>query len=582
MKEAESRKREKLQPRIIRTVMVMIFVFSALIYGGISLYWRITNTNQAVRDQLSQINKTAEQVSFWQTTTINIAKKVAVDTDLREKMEMPKASTSEYALTKRGIRNTLRSYTHIENGIQEILFYTNDGRTFSSAEMRGDFVPEQNGWYVDFQNTERISGYTKVHSITKTEGMLEISAISYIMPYSEINDYQMREGYIIVIMEYAALEKIMSLDMTQLNGYCLYDRDGEPIVAEGEITAGYDEIIGGAENGIYQKKGQNTILISDGMEDGWHIVVELSDKAINRQITRMAGVFLVIMLGLVTAVGIILNISIHNIVKPVEKLTEAVEKLGTGNFDVAVEIHTNDELEVLADVFNRMVGDIRELLENAVEHEKMKRKMQIDNLMLRINPHFIYNTLNSIIYMASEKEDERIIRFTNAFISLLQNTLRIRNTIYVSLEEELENVKNYVEIQKYRYMDMFDLMIECPEECLHVAIPNIMLQPMVENAIFHGIAPKEEHCILKVLVERQDKEVMISIIDDGCGMPQEKADQLLQEEQENYGGMRKIGVANVNKRMKEIYGESHRLEIISEEGAGTRIVMRIPYGNYEE
>ena len=296
----------------------------------------------------------------------------------------------------------------------------------------------------------------------------------------------------------------------------------------------------------------------------------------------MAGVFLVIMLGLVTAVGIILSISIHNIVKPVEKLTEAVEKLGTGNFDVAVDIHTNDELEVLADVFNRMVEDIRELLENAVEHEKMKRKMQIDNLMLRINPHFIYNTLNSIIYMASEKEDERIIRFTNAFISLLQNTLRIRNTIYVSLEEELENVKNYVEIQKYRYMDMFDLVIECPEECLHVAIPNIMLQPMVENAIFHGIAPKEEHCILKVLVERQDKEVMISIIDDGCGMPQEKADQLLQEEQENYGGMRKIGVANVNKRMKEIYGESHRLEIISEEGAGTRIVMRIPYRKYEE
>ena len=580
MKET-GRKKEKLQPRIIRTVMIMIVIFSALIYGGISVYWRMTNTRQAVHDQMSQINKTAEQISFWQTTTINIAKKVAVDTDLRKKMEMPKANTPEYALAVREIRNTLRSYTHIEEGIQELVLYTNEGRTFSSAEMRGDFLPEQNEWYLDFQNTGKISGYTKIHSTTRTEGMLEVPAISYIMPYSAIDDYRIQEGCIIVIMGYASLEEIMSVNMMQLNGCCLYDGEGVPIVQTGEITVPYDRIIGGAVNGIFQERGHNTILISGDMKDGWHLVFELSNKAINKRAMGVATSFLVIMLGLVAVVGCILRSSIRNIVRPVEKLTAAVEEVGAGNFDVAVEVHTNDELEVLADVFNQMVGDIQELLENAVEHEKMKRKMQVDNLMLRINPHFIYNTLNSIIYMASESGDDRIIRFTNAFISLLQNTLRIRNTIYVSLAEELENVKNYVEIQKYRYMDKFDLVVECPEECFNVAIPNIMLQPMVENAIFHGIAPKEEQCVLKILVEHQE-EVVINIMDDGCGMPQEKADQLLQEEQENYGGMRKIGIANVNKRLKEIYGESHRLKIISEEGAGTRIIMRIPYREYEE
>ncbi len=579
--EGTGRKKEKLQPRIIRTVMVVIVIFSALIYGGISVYWRITNTRQAVHDQQSQINKTAEQISFWQSTTINIAKKAAVDTDLRKKMEMPKANTPQYALTIREIRNTLRSYTHIEEGIQELLFYTNEGRTFSSAEMRGDFLPEQNEWYLDFRNAGKISGYTKVHSTTRTEGMLEVPAISYIMPYSAINDYRMQEGCIIVIMEYASLEEIMSVNMMQLSGCCLYDGEGIPIVQDGEITVPYERIIGGAVNGIYQERGHNTILVSNNMKDGWHLVFELSNKAINRRAMGVATSFLVIMLGLVAIVGCILHGSIRNIVRPVERLTAAVEEVGAGNFDVAVEIHTNDELEVLADVFNRMVGDIQELLEKAVEHEKMKRKMQIDNLMLRINPHFVYNTLNSIIYMASESGDDRIIRFTSAFISLLQNTLRIRNTIYVSLEEELENVKNYVEIQKYRYMDKFDLVIECPEECLNVAIPNIMLQPMVENAIFHGIAPKEEQCILRILVEHRE-EVVINIMDDGCGMSQEKADRLLQVEQENYGGMRKIGIANVNKRLKEIYGESCGLKIISEEGAGTKIVMRIPYREYEE
>lgn len=582
MKKAEGKKREKLQPRIIRTVMVVLIVFSVLIYGGISIYWQITNKRQAVIDQRSQINKTAEQISFWQTTTINIAKKVAVDSDLRKRMEMPKESTSAYALTQREIRNTLRSYTHIEKGISEITLYTREGKTFSSAEMRGQFIPEENAWYMRFQDSGKISGYSKMHSTPRTEGMLEMPVISYIMPYSELNDYRMQEGYIIVMMEYASLEKIVAVNMTQLNGCCLYDSEGEPIVQSGEITVGYDEMIGGAVNGVYQGKGHNTVLISDDMEDGWHLVFELSDREINRQVARISVAFFVIMLGLVATVGLILHVSIRNIVRPVEKLTEAVEEVGAGNFDVAVEIHTNDELEMLADVFNRMVGDIQELLENAVENEKMKRKMQIDNLMLQINPHFIYNTLNSIIYMASETGDDRIIGFTNAFISLLQNTLRIRNTIYVSLEEALENVKNYTVIQKYRYMDMFDLVIECPEEYLNAAIPNIMLQPMVENAIFHGIAPKEEYCTVKILVEREGDELTIRVIDDGCGMPQERADALLSEEQQNKGGMRKIGVANVNRRMKEIYGESHGLEIVSSEGVGTEILMRIPYRMYEE
>ena len=97
MKET-GKKREKLQPRITRTVMVVIIIFSALIYAGISVYWRMTNTRQAIHDQQSQIDKTAEQISFWQATTINIAKKISIDTDLREKMELPEMSTSEYAL----------------------------------------------------------------------------------------------------------------------------------------------------------------------------------------------------------------------------------------------------------------------------------------------------------------------------------------------------------------------------------------------------------------------------------------------------------------------------------------------------
>ena len=120
-----------------------------------------------------------------------------------------------------------------------------------------------------------------------------------------------------------------------------------------------------------------------------------------------------------------------------------------------------------------------------------------------------------------------IADFTNAFISLLQGTLSIRDSIFISLGEELGNVSNYLTLQKYRYIDKFEVEIQCPEELKNCAIPNVMLQPIVENAIFHGIAPKEEKGFLRINVFKMDENLVISVEDDGVGMSQETMTDIL-------------------------------------------------------
>lgn len=185
------------------------------------------------------------------------------------------------------------------------------------------------------------------------------------------------------------------------------------------------------------------------MEDNWLLVSEISrSRLVHRSFQAyfyLTVLFVFIIGGLIST----LNIVIRKFVKPIHKLSETAEAVGRGNFDVRVNIHTDDELEMLSEVFNKMIVDIQNLMNESVEHEKILRKMQIENLMLQINPHFIYNTMNSIVYMARMNGNTQIADFANAFISLLQNTLDVTDSVYQTLRQELLNVKNYLYLQSY-------------------------------------------------------------------------------------------------------------------------------------
>lgn len=573
----KNRKTGKLQLRLTRMVLLPVFIAFFLIFIIVISTSYNYYRNQEITNQSNQIDKTAAQISGLQSTISNIAKQVIYDDVVQKGIVAKASSTGEYLYQRRNVQETLTGYSHIVDSIHEIMIYTVDGRTFSSRSTKDPFVPERNVWYENFLNSGRSIGFTEIHSSEQNQDGYCVDVISYIMGYYSVENARQELGKMVISVKVSELEKMAKLDSELLEGYCLYDANADPIASQGNLKKTYNQILLLSENEVVENKIGDVYIIADEMQDGWILVSEISGVRLMQRAVEANIYLLVIFAVIVGTLLFILPKSIRQIVTPINQLGEAATEVGHGNFNVSVKIQTDDELEMLADVFNKMVVDIQEYMHQSVEHEKVLRRMQIENLMLQINPHFIYNTMNSIVYMAKMSGNSQIADFANAFISLLQSTLDIRDSVYQTVREELRTVENYLYLQKYRYADKFTYEIQCEEELMDCQILNVMLQPAVENAIFHGIAPKEEPCELKISVSRQGESLVACVEDNGVGMSPETLAEQMRPGHPQKGGIRKIGVANVRNRIRETFGEPYDLVIESERNVGTKVIMTVPY-----
>lgn len=323
---------------------------------------------------------------------------------------------------------------------------------------------------------------------------------------------------------------------------------------------------------------KNIILKNQNLKDGWTIAVEINNNYLLSLQNPLLQFLLLMMLLLVIFVLLTLNIVILHFTKPIKELEKASQMVGTGNFNTHLDIHTGDEFELLGHAFNNMVINIQDLLKKSVAYEKENKEMQIQQLMLQINPHFIYNSLNSIVYMAYQHRDEDIVTYTNSFIALLQDTLKIDiNNLFTTLKQELLLIENYITLQKIRYPNKFEVIYHIDEETINSSIPQVLLQPLVENAIYHGLVLKPKGCgKLWISIKKIDTQLKICIKDNGVGT--KNVNELLTNTSTDKNTMRKIGIANVRNRIRHIYGEQNgKLTIRSAPGEGFEVTIFIPY-----
>ncbi len=563
--------RLKLTLSVLPAVIVVFFVLSAIYI----VYYKNMYLEREIRNQREQMEQAVYGISTIQSTVKNISQQIVVSETVQGDALYSAKSSVEYFVASDKIEKALGTYTFIVDDIQEIMLYTKDGRTYSSFLSRYRFDPSQEQWYLDFKQTGEDKGYTKVHTTTVTQNGRTCKVISYVLTYYSVSDYGRELGDLVISLDYASMEKMAALNMSLLEGYAIYDKHGECILKNGEIGMSYSEIQGVNGNQFMDGDG-NIYLISNELKSDWIMVTEISGDLLKRQRLFIEIPNVLMFTVLAFLIVFMLSHNIKKVVEPINRLSLAAEQFGAGNFDVFVDVSTGDEVEILADAFNKMVKDVQHYTEMSVEQEKIIRRSQVDQLLLQINPHFIYNTMNSIVYMARIEGNKDIERFVNAFISLLQNMLRVENQVFTSLEEEIKNVENYLILQKYRYMDKFAVEINCPEELKTCLVPRVILQPIIENAIFHGIAPMQEKGKLMISVELLRDKLRIVVEDNGIGMSEEMVKQLFHEEHVGGSGMRKIGVANVYHRIKEICGEKYGLYIKSREGTGTRVIIDLP------
>ena len=324
-------------------------------------------------------------------------------------------------------------------------------------------------------------------------------------------------------------------------------------------------------------RGEKYLVTRTDMKTtGWTLVSMVPYKSVMAETMAISGVMILAVVITLIVTLLLLNRILTGVVKPLKKLEKYMVQVNPDNMDQRMEILTDDEIGHLSMKFNQMMDRIRNLKEQVIEEQEDKRKYELQALQAQINPHFLYNTLDSIIWMA-ETNDSNIVAMTEALAKLFRISLNKGNE-EISLERELEHVKNYLIIQSMRYADKFtyEILVEPGvERCRTI---KLILQPIVENCIYHGIKKKRGTGKITIRAYRREQNLIIEVSDDGCGMPEEICRKILSDEieSENISGSG-IGVKNVNERIQLRFGKKYGLSYSSEEGVGTTVTYVLPY-----
>lgn len=306
------------------------------------------------------------------------------------------------------------------------------------------------------------------------------------------------------------------------------------------------------------------------------VITENANKSHNFVVLRTFTFIMAIIVALVSLM--IIRTVAKDVSDPILELAEDMQRFSAGDFSLQISAKYTDEVGILRRSFNKQVNDIRNLIDNVYREKNLKQQAKLKMLQMQINPHFLFNTLNTINWLAISHGDEDVSAMTQSLAYLMRFSLS--DNELVPLEEELDAVEHYFLIQKYRYGSSLVFTYDICEEALYEIVPPHIIMPILENSLLHGlkntIGEKKIHIACKI----QDGFLEIRISDNGCGISREKLDMiergLFSEESETTMEKKTIGLANVNQRLVIRYGTVSSLHISSEENKGTSVYFRIP------
>lgn len=260
------------------------------------------------------------------------------------------------------------------------------------------------------------------------------------------------------------------------------------------------------------------------------------------------------------------------IVRDIEKLQQNMQSVEEGDMTIRVTSDAADEIGGLIRGFGSMIDKINYLINEVYEGKLLQKQYEMRALQAQINPHFLYNSLSLINWKALEAGKDDISKLTLALSSFYRTSLNRGNNV-LTIRQELENMKSYLEIQSCMHDDSFDVILDIQEDILNYQTLNLLLQPLVENAIEHGIDLLEDRKgVIKITGRMDEERIYLYVEDNGVGIEPELLSSILEFKTRGYG------VRNVNERIKLFYGEEYKLQIESSEGQGTRSTITIPKG----
>lgn len=423
---------------------------------------------------------------------------------------------------------------------------------------------------------------------------LTTSAYPWVITYSQLISYTQSDGtttqgLLLIDMNFSAVSELSKSAKLGSTGYVYFIDNNNKIVyhplqqlinsniINEDLDAVADHIFGTYTNTF---EGRERLVIIDTVNNArWRIVgVAFMDELMSglNQFTTVMAIILLLCIIITIFLARAVSERISRPIKELERLMMAVEK---GDFSEPPTVGGNLEVLALSQSFALMILRIRQLMDDIVKSQELKRKFELDALQAKINPHFLYNTLDSVVWMAEQNDTEGVIRMITALAKLFRISISKGHEI-ITLAEELEHVRNYLIIQQIRYRDKFAFTIKVEEGLEQCPTIKLIVQPIVENAIYHGIKYLQEMGHINISVyRRKPGAIVLEIRDNGVGMDEEKLDKILSFTGQVSPSGNGIGVRNVHQRVQLYYGSDFGLEISSELDEGTLVRIVIPEGN---
>lgn len=342
---------------------------------------------------------------------------------------------------------------------------------------------------------------------------------------------------------------------------------------EGAYLSEQETLVGGFHKAVLGKKTY-TVLVGDTIHNGWRLILALPESYYLDDIRDLQVIAMLVALLAGMAAIIAIIFAGRSLARPLKILSNAMEDVGQGDFEVSLPVNREDEIGVLTKTFNQMVRDMQMLIDNVYEKEMMKQEVEMKSLQMQINPHFLYNTLDTINWIARMRGVTEVGEMTSALGNLMRYSLAKKD--FVTIGEELNSLRNYIEIQNVRYGDRMSIEFQVQEEVQEYYIPKLLVQPILENAIVHGVEDKLESGTIQINIYSEEEDLYIVVEDDGVGMTQEAIESLISMDYDsNKKGHTSIGVYNVNRRIQKVFGSGCGLQIQSQLGAGTKITLHL-------
>lgn len=348
-------------------------------------------------------------------------------------------------------------------------------------------------------------------------------------------------------------------------------------VSDGNLRSYLQEPEDGSENlGIGKKQYLVTKKWIKSLE--WNLVSQISIEDMTRDVRTTTGITIALGISGIVAAVLLIFILSKLITRPIYALTKAAGEIQNGDFSISCPADTKDEVGVLSTAFNTMTGKIAGLLVQVKAEQKRKREYELALIQAQIKPHFLYNTLDLIYIFCECNMASKGAKLTKSLADYYRTSLSSGKEI-ITIKDEIKNIENYLFIQRERYCDLIDFQVYCDPKIEDYTILKMTLQPLVENAIYHGLKEKGIKGTIRIEGRLEESAAVIVVEDDGAGMTHDRIRQVLAQDEPEH--KRHFGLRSVDKRIKLYFGESYGIHIDSVVNKGTKVVVYIPKTSQE-